>query len=227
LDKEDVDKNLKTTDKINKEFKNRTIINYIYNNKIINDNNTDFKTSNNILLKSDINQKGRLLDEKIKNISELFFTNSKDSEYINDNINSTKEIFKDINEQGLSNIQVNSFESQFISNLNPNSNIISCFNKSEIKLNNKINFDMPDNIDLEKIETEESKEDTKNKRNKLKKENKTKNDAIKVDIQQNNSRLEKLDNFINQLNEDESDDDEEEEEEKESEGEEKRKGEEE
>jgi hypothetical protein len=234
LDEEDEDKNLKTKNKKNKDYKNRTIINYIYNNKPINDNNnfsiknnTDFKTSNNILLKSDINQKGRLLDEKIKNISELFFTNSKDSEYINDNINSTKEIFKDINEQGLSNIQVNSFESQFISNLNPNSNIISCFNKSEIKLNNKINFDMPDNIDLEKIETEESKEDTKNKRNKLKKENKTKNDAIKVDIQQNNSRLEKLDNFINQLNEDESDDDEEEEEEKESEGEGKRKGEEE
>ena len=237
LDEEDEDKNLKTKNKKNKDYKNRTIINYIYNNKPINDNNnfsiknnTDFKTSNNILLKSDIKQKGRQLDEKVKNISELFCSNSKDSEYINDNINSTKEIIKELNEQGLSNIQVNSYESQFISNLNPNSNTFSCLNKSEIKLNNKINLDMPVNIDLEKIETEESKEYTKNKSNKLKKENKTKNDAIKVDIKQNNSRFEKLDNFINQLNdEDESDDDEEEEEEKEleSEGERKGKGEEE
>ena len=229
--KENEDKNSKKPNKRNKDYKNRTIINYIYNNKSIDEknnfsskNNTDFKTNNNILLKSDINQKGRQLDEKVKNISDLFCSNSKDSEYINDNINSTKEIIKELNEQGLSNIQANSYESQFVSNLNPNSNTFSCFNKSEIKINNKINFDMPVNIDLEKIETEESKENQKNKRSKLKKENKTKNDAIKVDIQQNNSRLEKLDNFINQLNdEDESDDDEEEEEQKESEEEEKEK----
>ena len=220
---------------MNKDNKNRTIINYIYNNNSINENNnfsnknnTDFKNSNNILLKSCINQEGRQLDEKVKNMNELFCSNSKDSEFINDNISSTKEIIKEINEQCLSNIQVNSYESQFISNLNPNSNTFSCSNKSEIKLNNKINFDMPINIDLEKIEIDESKEGPKNKSNKLKKEKKIKNDVIKKDIQQNNSRLEKLDNFINQLNdEDESNDDEEEEEEEEEEkGEEKEEGEE-
>jgi len=235
LDKKDEDKNSKKSNKMNKDNKNRTIINYIYNNNSINENknfsnknNTDFKNSNNILLKSCINQEGRQLDEKAKNMNELFCSNSKDSEFINDNISSTKEIIKEINEQCLSNIQVNSYESQFISNLNPNSNTFSCSNKSEIKLNNKINFDMPINIDLEKIEIDESKEGPKNKSNKLKKENKTKNDVIKKDIQQNNSRLEKLDNFINQLNdEDESNDDEEEEEEEEEEkGEEKGEGEE-
>ena len=236
LDKEDESKSSKRNNKKNQNCKNRTIINYIYNNKPINENNnfsnknnTDSKSSNNKLLKSDINQKGRQLDEKVKNISDLFFSNSKDSEYINDNINSTKEIIKEINEQCLSNIQVNSYESQFISNLNPNSNTFSCLNKSEIKPKDKINLDMPISIDLEKIEIEESKEDIKNKNNKLRKEkekekeNITKNKAIKIDIQQNNSRLEKLDNFINQLNdEDESDDEEEEEE---SDGEEKKEGE--
>ena len=235
LDKKDEDKNSKKSNKMNKDNKNRTIINYIYNNNSINENNnfsnknnTDFKNSNNILLKSCINQEGRQLDEKVKNMNELFCSNSKDSEFINDNISSTKEIIKEINEQCLSNIQVNSYESQFISNLNPNSNTFSCSNKSEIKLNNKINFDMPINIDLEKIEIDESKEGPKNKSNKLKKEKKIKNDVIKKDIQQNNSRLEKLDNFINQLNdEDESNDDEEEEEEEEEEkGEEKEEGEE-
>ena len=237
LDKGDEEKNSKKADKMKKKFKKRTIIKYIYNNKPINanfilskKNYTDFKVNNNILLKSDINQSRNQIDEKIKNISDLFCGISKDSANINDNINSTAEMIKELNEQGLSNIQVNSYESQFISNLNQNSNTLSCFNKSDIKLNNQINFDMPVNIDLEKIEMEESKEDTKNKTKIIKKDNKTKNDAIKVDIQQSNSKYEKLDNFINQLNDDgESDSDEEEEEEEkesQSEGEEKGEGEE-
>ena len=226
---EDKCKNSRKTNKKMKDYENKNITNYIYNNKPINKKinfskkNLDIKINDNILLKNDIKQNKIEFEEKIKNISNLYGSNSKDSEYNNDNINTTKEIIKELNEHDLNNIQINSLESQFISNINsPNSNTFSGFNKSDIKFTNKINFDMPINIDLEKIETEESKEDSKikNSKNKIKKENKAKKDAIKIDVQQSISshksfkfnKFEKLENFINKLNDEDEDENEEEEE---------------
>ena len=224
---EDNNKNSKNINKKLKDYENKNIKNYIYNNKPINKKikfsnikNLDIKTNDNLLLKNDIKQNKIEFEEKIKNISNLYGSNSKDSEYNNENINSTKEIIKELNEHDLNNIQLNSYESQFISNLNsPNSNTFSCFNKSDFKFTNKINFDMPINIDLEKIETEESKEDSKTKNSKIKKENKAREDAIKIDVHQNISshksfkynKFEKLANFINKLNDEDENEEEEEE----------------
>jgi hypothetical protein len=223
---EDNNKNSEIINKKIKDYENNNIKNYIYNNKPINKKikfsnikNLDIKTNDNILLKTDIKQNKIEFEEKIKNISNLYGSNSKDSEYNNENINTTKEIIKELNEHDLNNIQLNSYESQFISNLNsPNSNTFSCFNKSDFKFTNKINFDMPTNIDLEKIETEESNEDSKPKNSKIKKENKGRKDAIKIDVHQSISshksfkynKFEKLANFINKLNDEDENEEEEE-----------------
>ena len=229
LIKENEDK-IKSSRKINKKIKdyeNKNITNYIYNNKPINTKielskkkNLDINCNDNILLKTDIKQNKFEFEEKCKNISNLYGSNSKDSEYNNEYINTTKEIIKELNEHDLNNIQINSYESQFISNINsPNSNTLTCFNKSDFKFTNKINFDMPINIDLEKIETEESKEDSKTKISKIKKENKAKKAAIKIDVKQSISshksfkynKFEKLAKFINKLNDEDENEEEEEE----------------
>ena len=225
---EDKSKNSRKINKKVKDYENKNISNYIYNNKpinkkikFINEKKLNIETNDNIiLLKTDIKQNKIEFEEKIKNISN-FGSNSKDSEYNNEIINTTKEIIKELNEHDLNNLQINSYESQFISNINsPNSNTFSCFNKSDFKFTNKINFDMPINIDLEKIETEESKEDSKTKINKIRKENKTKKDAIKIDVHQSisshkslkHNKYEKLANFINKLNDEDENEEEEDEE---------------
>jgi hypothetical protein len=117
-------------------------------------------------------------------------------------------------------IQGMSYESQLLtSNINsPFSNTFS-FNKTDLKLMNKINFDMPISVDLDKIDTEDSKNENKNhKKNKIYhhvdnglkvKSNKNENILSSLSDTHNtynykNSKIEKLENFINKLNADEN-----------------------
>ena len=119
-----------------------------------------------------------------------------------------------INKNDISHRYENSYGSQLLSNTNSRySNPLNSFNKTDIKLTNKINFDMPISIDLDKIEKEESKEE--NKKITLSLNNKIKSHEIKSEIQQlkkfgvfdnfKNPKIEKLENFINRLNEEEED----------------------
>lgn len=170
--------------------------------KIINDtsNNNEYKvfsnnnSNNNLDIMTDING----------NIDELY-----NKQFQDINNNNRKEI-KDNND--INNLRCNSYNSQLISNINsPFSNTFS-FNKSDIKLINRINFDMPVNIDLDKIETEESKDENKNFIYSL--DNQAKIETIKIDIMQpslsdthntyKNSKIEKLETFINKFNEENS-----------------------
>ena len=124
--------------------------------------------------------------------------------------NTKLKINKELIEDELTSIQKNSYESQGFSNTNGlNSNTFSLHNKSNINSINRINFDMPINIDLDKIATEESKEENKFSTYNL--NNKIKEELIKVEIQQQNiqdsrnirkdTKIEKLASFINKLNE--------------------------
>ena len=131
-----------------------------------------------------------------------------------------KEIIKELKNSDINMIQGMSYESQLlISNINsPFSNTFS-FNKSDLKLMNKINFDMPISVDLDKIDTEDSKKENKNhKKNKIYhhldngpkvKSNKKENILQSITDTHNsynckNSKIEKLENFINKLNADEN-----------------------
>ena len=126
--------------------------------------------------------------ESNKNSNYINFSNSKDTNY-------NKENHCNINNESQSN--------QNINNMNINS-----FNKSDIKFIKKINFDMPINLDLDKIATEDSKEENLNQTYNF--EKKIKTEIFKKEIKQQSisesqntyksSKIEKLENFINKLN---------------------------
>ena len=130
------------------------------------------------------------------------YNNSKDILENNEFNNFAKESVNDNN-------QIKSCDSQVISGINgPNTTYFSGFNKSELKLLNKVNLDMPVNLDL-------FNEENKN----IKEENIQDNlEEIKINIEENNEnkiinnltksqdkKIEKLENFINKFNENEND----------------------
>ena len=131
------------------------------------------------------------------------YNNSKDTEN-NELINLTKELVNENN-------QVKSSESQVISGINgPNTTYFSGFNKSDLKILNKINLDMPVNIDLDKEDNENNNEE------KIDKNNKENKDIIKIEENENKNilndskdkdkKIEKLDNFINKFNDEQNKD---------------------
>ena len=130
------------------------------------------------------------------------YNNSKDILENNEFNNFAKESVNDNN-------QIKSCDSQVISGINgPNTTYFSGFNKSELKLLNKVNLDMPVNLDL-------FNEENKN----IKEENIQDNlEEIKINIEENNEnkiinnltksqdkKIEKLENFINKFNENKND----------------------
>ena len=130
------------------------------------------------------------------------YNNSKDILENNEFNNFAKESVNDNN-------QIKSCDSQVISGINgPNTTYFSGFNKSELKLLNKVNLDMPVNLDV-------FNEENKN----IKEENIQDNlEEIKINIEENNEnkiinnltksqdkKIEKLENFINKFNENEND----------------------
>jgi hypothetical protein len=128
--------------------------NFIAQNLCLNDNEKpDNPLKNQVDAKQNMNLTTR--DETFK----TYNNNSKDIENI-DITNLTKESVKDNN-------QVKSSDSQIISGINgQNTTYFSGFNKSDLKMLNKVNLDMPVNIDLDKEENEEEiikeKEESKN-----------------------------------------------------------------
>ena len=130
------------------------------------------------------------------------YNNSKDILENNEFNNFAKESVNDNN-------QIKSCDSQVISGINgPNTTYFSGFNKSELKLLNKVNLDMPVNLDLFNEENENIKEE--NIQDNL--------EEIKINIEENNEnkiinnltksqdkKIEKLENFINKFNENEND----------------------
>ena len=134
--------------------------------------------------------------EKLKNIENLILNNNYNS--INMNINNVYESSKTSNYINISNSK----------NTNCKKGINNSFNKSDIKSITKINFDMPINLDLDKIVTEDSKEENINPSYNLEKKIKTEiykkeNSHQSVSESQNTyktSKIEKLENFINKLN---------------------------
>ena len=104
----------------------------------------------------------------------------------------------------------NRYDNHLLLNTNDhNLNTLSSFNKTDIKIRN-INFDMPIDIDLEKIEADQSNEEEKNNKYSVN-NNKIKSNIFKSKIQGSNifeqyntcknTKIEKLENFINILNE--------------------------
>ena len=167
--------------------------NFIIQNLCLNDNE---KPNNQLKNQVDAKQNMNLTtrDETFK----TYNNNSKDIENI-DITNLTKESVKDNN-------QVKSSDSQIISGINgQNTTYFSGFNKSDLKMLNKVNLDMPVNIDLDKEENEEEiikeKEESKNL---IKKEinNSSPNKRIENGSQDKDEKLEILESFINKFNND-------------------------
>ena len=167
--------------------------NFIIQNLCFNDNE---KPNNPLKNQVDAKQNMNLTtrDETFK----TYNNNSKDIENI-DITNLTKESVKDNN-------QVKSSDSQIISGINgQNTTYFSGFNKSDLKMLNKVNLDMPVNIDLDKEENEEEiikeKEESKNL---IEKEinNSSPNKRIENGSQDKDEKLEILESFINKFNND-------------------------
>ena len=167
--------------------------NFIIQNLCLNDNE---KPNNPLKNQVDAKQNMNLTtrDETFK----TYNNNSKDIENI-DITNLTKESVKDNN-------QVKSSDSQIISGINgQNTTYFSGFNKSDLKMLNKVNLDMPVNIDLDKEENEEEiikeKEESKNL---IEKEinNSSPNKRIENGSQDKDEKLEILESFINKFNND-------------------------
>ena len=199
---DDINDIKKNSDLTNELFFNKTEINN--NSKIIqiNDNikSCDFekiKIYNKYQNDTKQNLNLTTRDETFKT-----YNNSKDILENNEFNNFAKESVNDNN-------QIKSCDSQVISGINgPNTTYFSGFNKSELKLLNKVNLDMPVNLDL-------FNEENKN----IKEENIQDNlEEIKINIEENNEnkiinnltksqdkKIEKLENFINKFNENEND----------------------
>jgi hypothetical protein len=189
-------------------------INYINNSKILSNNNisdyTNLTVNNrsNILNKYNNNKDiKQTMNLTTRDETGKIYNNSKDIEN-NEIMNLTKELVNENN-------QVKSCESQVISGINgPNTTYFSGFNKSDLKILNKVNLDMPVNIDLEK---EENENDKNEKEIKIEKENKDNKELIIIDekenlekkhiiidIKEKDKKIEKLENFINEFNDDEN-----------------------
>ena len=99
---------------------------------------------------------------------------------------------------------IKSYESKMFSEINgPNTTYFSGFNKSDLKMSNKVNLDMPINIDFEDEEDSEIME----KRNKEEiKSNKIENNEKNklTGLKNKNKKIEILDNFIILFNNDEN-----------------------
>ena len=183
---------------------NKTMINH-YNSKTNLSNYTDINSKMNttqiattnllIKYKNDISCSKQNLNLTTGAQTFTKINNSKDNElnYIK------KDLLKDINSND--NNQIKSCESQVLSGINgPNTTLYSFLNKSDVKSLNKINLDMPNvNIDLDKEEIGENIDEKKEKKIFSYKDNK----KIKII---NDKKMEKLENFIIELNEDEKKD---------------------
>lgn len=188
----------KNSDLTNKLFYNQTEINN--NSKItqINDNikSCDFEKSkiyNKYQNETKHNLNLTTRDETFKT-----YNNSKDILENNELNNLIKESVNDNN-------QIKSCDSQVISGINgPNTTYFSGFNKSELKLLNKINLDMPVNLDLCNEENKNIKDDNI-KDNlediKINIEDNSKNKKINDISKPQDKKIEKLENFINEFNE--------------------------
>ena len=195
-------------------FFNKTMdINYNNNSKILSNNNISDYTNLTVNNKSNILNKYNNKDIKqtmnltTRDETGKIYNNSKDIEN-NELMNLTKELVNENN-------QVKSCESQVISGINgPNTTYFSGFNKSDLKILNKVNLDMPVNIDLENEENENDKNEKEIKTEQDNKENKEliiidqndncENKNIIIDIKEKDKKIEKLENFINEFNDDEN-----------------------
>ena len=201
--KKNINRQLEINEINNNSRKNSDLMNEIYFFKTeINNNNNNIKSceieKSNVLINNQNDTKQNLnlttRDETFKT-----YNNSKDIEN-NEFNNFAKESVNDNN-------QVKSCESQVISGINgPNTTYFSGFNKSELKMLNKINLDMPINLDLCNEDNKDFKEDNlKDNLDEIKinikenKENKKMNNTLTL----KDKKFEKLENFINKFNENE------------------------
>ena len=178
----------------NKKRNNSDLTNeFFYNKTEINNNSKIIQINDNI--------KSFEL-EKIKNNGTKQNLNLTTRDETFKTYNNSKDIDNDNN-------QIKSCESQVISGINgPNTTYFSGFNKSELKMLNKINLDMPVNLDLCNDENKNIKEDNiKDKLEEIKinieeiTENKNRNNKT---MKLKDKKYEKLENFINKFNETEN-----------------------
>ena len=178
----------------NKKRNNSDLTNeFFYNKTEINNNSKIIQINDNI--------KSFEL-EKIKNNDTKQNLNLTTRDETFKTYNNSKDIDNDNN-------QIKSCESQVISGINgPNTTYFSGFNKSELKMLNKINLDMPVNLDLCNDENKNIKEDNiKDKLEEIKinieeiTENKNRNNKT---MKLKDKKYEKLENFINKFNETEN-----------------------
>ena len=180
--------------------------------KIIKSNNNDnSKKIKSLLIRNKIMQENNNIIQKLnKNkINNKNRINNRNSEIIKSYVNKRSDYIKGnrTHELDINTHQIITNESQPILNIFKNNNPNNTFNSSnqiKIKFPNKNIFDMPTiNVDLDKNDSEDSKEEEKNK--KIKKITKIDiNKHISDNIQnQKSTKLDKLADFINKLNEEE------------------------
>ena len=180
---------------LNNENKNKNIFNNINNNnnqRMISNNNKNsniFKINQNEL-KQNMNLTTR--EETVKTYYNSKFIDN------NDFINLTKELSNENN-------QIKSCESQVISGIKSfNTTYFSGFYKSDLKLLNKVNLDMPVNLDLFKEENDNIKEQKIPKNNGMNKNEIVEyNNDINKYIKDKDEKIEKLESFIYILNNEE------------------------
>ena len=201
--------NLENNNIINDKNINRQVeMNEISNKKR---NNSDL-TNEFFYNKTEINNNSKIIqiNDNIKSF-ELEKIKNNDTKQ-NLNLTTRDETFKTYNNSkdiDNDNNQIKSCESQVISGINgPNTTYFSGFNKSELKMLNKINLDMPVNLDLCNDENKNIKEDNiKDKLEEIKinieeiTENKNRNNKT---MKLKDKKYEKLENFINKFNETEN-----------------------
>ena len=180
--------------------------------KIIKPNNNDnSKKIKSLLIRNKIMQENNNIIQKINKskINNKNRMNNRKSELIKSYVNKRSDYIKGnrTHELDIHTHQIITNESQPILNIfknrNPN-NTFNSSNKIKIKFPNKNIFDMPTiNVDLDKNDSEDSKEEEKIK--KMKKITKIDiNRHISDNIQnQKSTKLDKLADFINKLNEEE------------------------
>ena len=199
--KKNINRQLEINEINNNSRKNSDLMNeiYFYKTEINNNNIKSCEIEKSNVLINNQNDTKQNLNLTTRDETFKTYNNSKDIEN-NEFNNFAKESVNDNN-------QVKSCESQVISGINgPNTTYFSGFNKSELKMLNKINLDMPINLDLCNEDNKDLKEDNL-------KENL---DEIKINIEENkdnkkmnntltlkDKKFKKLENFINKFNENE------------------------
>ena len=203
--KKDINRQPEINEISNNIRNNSDLINEFCYNKIeVNNNSKIIKINDNIksceIEKIKNNYSKQNLNLTTRDETFKTYNNSKDADN-NESNNYPKELFNDNN-------QIKSCESQVISGINgPNTTYFSGFNKSELKLLNKINLDMPVNLDLCYDDNKDIKEDNiKDNLEEIKintVEN-TENKNIDNAMKSKDKKFEKLENFINKFNENEN-----------------------